>query len=532
MFSTPFTFLKFQAGGGGLDPDAQAFLTATGITDPTIEGAINTLVVDLKAASLWTKMYAIWPMVGGTSTTTKYNLVNPQDTDAAFRMTWNGGWTFSNLGARANASNTYGNTHFVPNTDYTNNTQWSLGVYTLDTTAQVQAYVNQSLAARSQSSTELIQWYNDIGVNANFGLLDPGSEDARIFFSPAVDSQGLNWIDNESSTNHKIYKNSSLSGSGTSSGQVTPLPTVPLYLAARNNSNSSIDGHSGNLYSFAYISDSIGSANASTFYTIVEAFETALGRAAGQTTPSAQAFLTATGITGATITTAVNNLTIGLQSYGLWDKFFAIYPFVGGTSTTCKYNLVDPVDSDAAYRITFNGGYTYSSSGVLGNGSNAYGNTHVDWSAISSYTQYPMATIYMNGGNFNQGYDFGAIVSTGDFDGIISYGNNTAYVRTQTSQGYLTYNHGGTQGLYAFGQNSANGRFINLNGTNVATNTIGTFTAPDIDFYLWAINNAGAQDYSPRQYAFAGLGENFSSANLSRLYTIVQAFQTTLGRQV
>ena len=34
------------------DPDAAAFLAAAGITDPTIEGAVNTLVVDMKAANI------------------------------------------------------------------------------------------------------------------------------------------------------------------------------------------------------------------------------------------------------------------------------------------------------------------------------------------------------------------------------------------------------------------------------------------------------------------------------------------------
>jgi len=34
----------------GCDPDAVAFLTAAGITDPTITSAICTLVISMKAA--------------------------------------------------------------------------------------------------------------------------------------------------------------------------------------------------------------------------------------------------------------------------------------------------------------------------------------------------------------------------------------------------------------------------------------------------------------------------------------------------
>ncbi len=57
----------FGSGAAPLDPDAQAFITAAGITDATQQSAINTLVTDLKGYGIWTKMKAIYPFVGGTS---------------------------------------------------------------------------------------------------------------------------------------------------------------------------------------------------------------------------------------------------------------------------------------------------------------------------------------------------------------------------------------------------------------------------------------------------------------------------------
>lgn len=278
MFSTPFTFLKFTPSGGGYDPDAQAFFTATGITDTTTKDAVNTLVVDLKAASLWSLFYAIYPLVGGTSTTCKYNLIDPQDTDAAFRLTFAGGWTFSSSGIQGDASTNYADTHFIPNTNYNDTTLWSQGVYTLDDSTEVSAYVNFTMAARSQSSTELIQWTNNLGV-APIGLLDPGSEAARVGPFSAVDPQGLSWVDNESSSSHKVYRNSTLTGSGTSTSNVTPLPTVSMYIGARNDYGTGISNLSGNTFAFAFIADPIGSSNASTLYTIVQDFQTTLGRA-------------------------------------------------------------------------------------------------------------------------------------------------------------------------------------------------------------------------------------------------------------
>jgi hypothetical protein len=41
-----------------------------------------------------------------------------------------------------------------------------------------------------------------------------------------------------------------------------------------------------------------------------------------------------------------------------------------------KYNLINPQNTDAAYRLTFNGGWSYSKSGLIGNGTNTFANPH------------------------------------------------------------------------------------------------------------------------------------------------------------
>jgi hypothetical protein len=100
-------------GTPAVDPDAQAFITAAAITNPTQQAAINTLVVDLKGYSIWTKMKALYPFVGGTASTHKFNLKDPRDLDAAFRLVFNGGWTHSSTGATPNGTNGYADTKLV-----------------------------------------------------------------------------------------------------------------------------------------------------------------------------------------------------------------------------------------------------------------------------------------------------------------------------------------------------------------------------------------------------------------------------------
>ena len=50
-------------------------------------------------------------------------------------------------------------------------------------------------------------------------------------------------------------------------------------------------------------------------------------------------FLAVTGITDSNIQSAINQLCTDLVNTGLMDKMIAVYPFVGGSATTHKYNL-------------------------------------------------------------------------------------------------------------------------------------------------------------------------------------------------
>jgi hypothetical protein len=87
--------------GPSLDPDALAFLTAAGITDPTQTAAIDALVVSLKSDGLWTKMHTIYPFVGGSASSHAVNLKSPGTYDGTFL----GGWVHAATGVKPNGGN-------------------------------------------------------------------------------------------------------------------------------------------------------------------------------------------------------------------------------------------------------------------------------------------------------------------------------------------------------------------------------------------------------------------------------------------
>ena len=102
--------------------------------------------------------------------------------------------------------------------------------------------------------------------------------------------------------------------------------------------------------------------------------------------PEAFNFLDAAGIArteaNGSIIIATCQLTTDLKNYGLWNKMKAVYPFVGGTSGSHKFNLKDPRDLDAAFRLTFSGSWIHSSTGATPDGTTAYADTKLNPNTI------------------------------------------------------------------------------------------------------------------------------------------------------
>jgi len=98
------------------DADAQAFIDIANIYDTTQANAINDAVVSLKAEGLWSKLYAFYPFAGLFPTQQRFNLKDPRDLDAAFRLDFGGAGTFDRLGYQpAGVNGSYADTHFSTN---------------------------------------------------------------------------------------------------------------------------------------------------------------------------------------------------------------------------------------------------------------------------------------------------------------------------------------------------------------------------------------------------------------------------------
>lgn len=239
----------------------------------------------------------------------------------------------------------------------------------------------------------------------------------------------------------------------------------------------------------------------------------------------AQAFITAAGITDATQKSAINTLVVQLKSYSLWTKMQAIYPIVGGTATTHKYNLKNPLDTDAAFRLTFTGSWTHASTGMKP--SSAYADTHFSPSDVVSIDSSHMSFYSRTNSNGTE-VEMGVAQDTL----LEARTSGTSYMRMFQNSVNTTYSDSDSLGHYVTTRTGSTALAAYKNGVSKATGTTGSSTASSASYYIGAWNYAGPAYSSTKECAFASIGTGLSSTNAADLYTIVQAYQTTLSRNV
>lgn len=270
MIINPYSF------GVSYDADAQAFFTAesnAGVTlSNTEKTAINTLVVNCKSANIWTKMKAIYPLVNSTATAQKFNLKNPADTNAAYRLLWSGGWVHSSNGAQTNANNSYAFTYLIPNTNLTlRNTHISIYIRN-NTAAGNLADMGCGNATTANPSMFLASKYGS--TNA---LSDAYNNTSNRISVTNNDSRGFYISSRTSINSHKLYKNGSSIGTDTNNEANALMPNVALTFGGYNFGGSVVQ-ITDKQFAFVSIGDGLTDTEAANFYTAVQNFQTTLGR--------------------------------------------------------------------------------------------------------------------------------------------------------------------------------------------------------------------------------------------------------------
>jgi len=247
----------------------------------------------------------------------------------------------------------------------------------------------------------------------------------------------------------------------------------------------------------------------------------------------AQAYFNAnTTITSAADKNAINSFYLGLKSDGIYTKIKAMYLPIWGSATSCKWNLVNPLDTDAAFRLTFSTGWTFSSSGATPNGTSAYANTNLIPSVILSLNSTHLSFYSRTNNPASEIADIGSFGSNNNWTLIEIYNNlfyNLINQSVSTSNSSMT----NSTGMFIGSRTASNiSKSFKNNSIVQSYNTISNQMS-NISLTIGAMNRSTTPSYySNRQYAFASIGDGLTDTEASNFYTRVNTLMTYFGINV
>jgi len=243
-----------------------------------------------------------------------------------------------------------------------------------------------------------------------------------------------------------------------------------------------------------------------------------------------------TGITS-TVSAATRTLFTSLVSNGLYNKITAMYPLLGGISASEKFNAKNPIDTNAAYRLTFNGGWTFTASGATGNASNTYANTYISGTTLNRFSQHISYYSLKNTSTGNCLEMGGAETAAGSYTelsiNLIAFGGNYRYGNIN-SVGTMSIDspaNSATTGFYIVSRTTDTTSFMSRNGSQILSGTTTTNSNQPYEIVIGARNDNGApQYYTDRPVGFATIGSGLTPAEMTTLSSIVNTWATSIGR--
>lgn len=243
----------------------------------------------------------------------------------------------------------------------------------------------------------------------------------------------------------------------------------------------------------------------------------------------AQTFLTRASISDNAQKYAVDSLVVALKTNNLWAKFYAIYPFVGGNATAHAQNLIANL-----YNGTFGGTVTHNAHAtgtITGDGSTGWFDTNFNFAAVSAVNSVHCYAYCRTELPTDGGYLFGATGSDSSRVGLHRTAGNIGNAGVNAN-----YAAGSIAASSDFRKHFWQGRYDASNsemGLNATTAGIAnsSLSACNADVFILARNTSGTAGlFSAANIGLAAFGQTLNSTERATFRTIIDNFQTALGR--
>lgn len=212
-----------------------------------------------------------------------------------------------------------------------------------------------------------------------------------------------------------------------------------------------------------------------------------------------------------------------IKAAGITGTNGAMYLPIGNTADQRKWNFWNPVDSDAAFRLTYSGGISFTNFAIVGNGVNGFTNTH--WTPSANGTNAAMAFAIDSADNITGVYQIMGVIQ-GLERMFVTLGSGTITIATFAQTSFT----GSRKGLFISRRDAVNFNQSYRDGVSLGTLS-SAYVPQTIPFFLNACNtNGSAALYSPHGCNFAFLrGQAWTNSQALALDAAYATFKTQLG---
>jgi hypothetical protein len=228
----------------------------------------------------------------------------------------------------------------------------------------------------------------------------------------------------------------------------------------------------------------------------------------------------------------ISHIALSIVQVGV-DRFKAVYPFVGGTEYSHKFNMINPSNTDSAFRLTFPNGMTHSVNGIQGNGINQYAETFLvpstdllrDSNHVSLYSKTESESV----GNI---IDFGGrepVNLNNSFSLFIRYSGD---LMSYDSPIRVSSPSSSSVGYFMGNRLDINTNKNFINGELITTNTnTNNFNLPNVSSWICGGRNGlGGFVFSPRLFSFVTIGYGINDNKVQQFSHNVRVGQGILNR--
>lgn len=428
----------YGSATASFDADYSAFITATGITQPTQSAALETLVSDLKSYGLWNKMKAIYPMI-----TDRNNRLSDSQ-----NLTNNWLQVSSSLTVSSSAAPDGTNTGF-------------LFKETADTSEH---YITRTVVDDIASGLEYVVSFHGRYLN-------------RPWMAVKTDAGAQGWFNIQTG----------ITGSFTGSNATVTAVSGGWYRCALYFTASASTGPRVAQFHLADADNSLSYAGNTASGSYIWGVQWENGNLLGPYRATSNGFTTSS----------------------MLDQM--------------KFNLKNPVDTDAGFRIQYsgswNGGYYGNRVAALGTANRGYTNFAPSLLPSNSIALGVYGTVPVESNQYEIGSSTG-----GSYTRLfMKYNGNSIFVDLNDGSATAVYGQGG-DGFIIGSRLSNTTKTIYKNTSKYVRNepVTGNNTSP---LYLNENNNR-------TNFRFVFISNGLTDYEAKALYWIVQKYQTTLGRQV